>query len=186
MAKRISALHEHLTLGQHNVADEVGVSLSEIDNLVLHQVAAWPESLRSLGELIATASGLKSAAQPCFASGDSTVGMLRVEPLKWWLVGAEPPKIAAEQGAVLDISHSRTRIRVSGPQSVALLNRLLPLDLRDANFPLNSVASSAIHHVGVTLWRNDLGYELFIPRGFAVSIWEVLFKSALQFGVEVS
>jgi len=42
-----------------------------------------------------------------------------------------------------------------------------------------------MHHVGVTLWRSTTGYELFIPRGFALSSWEILFDSALQFGVEV-
>ncbi|HAF74482.1 MAG TPA: sarcosine oxidase subunit gamma, partial [Gammaproteobacteria bacterium] len=49
----------------------------------------------------------------------------------------------------------------------------------------NQVASAGIHHVGVTLRRSDAGYELFIPRGFAVSLWELLVETAEQFGLEI-
>ena len=49
-----------------------------------------------------------------------------------------------------------------------------------------SVASSSTHHVGVTLWRSADGYELFMPRGFALSLWEGLVESAQQFGVEIA
>ena len=111
--------------------------------------------------------------------------MLRVEPLKWWLLGLEPPELDVEQGVLLDLSHSRTRMRVSGPRAAELINRHLPLDLRDASFPQGSVASSAFHHVGVTVWRSSLGFEMFLPRGYAMSLWEMLLESAGQFGAEV-
>ncbi len=65
------------------------------------------------------------------------------------------------------------------------LNRLLPLDLRPDRFGVNQIASAGIHHVGVTLRRSDAGYELFIPRGFAVSLWELLVETAEQFGLEI-
>jgi len=112
--------------------------------------------------------------------------LLRVEPLKWWLLGADAPALAPEHGASLDLSHSRTHLRISGAQAAALLNRHLPLDLREASFKEGAVASSALHHVSVTLWRSAHHYELFIPRGFALSLWEVLLESAAQFGAEVA
>jgi sarcosine oxidase gamma subunit len=45
--------------------------------------------------------------------------------------------------------------------------------------------STAFHHVGITLWCSDDGFELFIPRGFALSLWEVLAETAAQFGAEI-
>ena len=39
--------------------------------------------------------------------------------------------------------------------------------------------------LGVTLWRSDAGYELFIPRGFALCLWEGFTASAMQFGLEI-
>ena len=77
-------------------------------------------------------------------------------------------------------------IKISGEKVRLLLNRHLPLDLRDNIFPINSSASSAIHHVSVKLFRiNKNDYNLLIPRGFALSIWEILLESASQFGFEI-
>ena len=111
--------------------------------------------------------------------------MLRVEPLKWWVIGKEISNLTVEEGSILDLSHSRTQVRISGKDSISLLNRHLPIDLRELSFPINSVASTAFHHANVTLWRSKNGYELFLPRAFALSLWEVLLESAAQFGYEI-
>ena len=186
MAKRISALDGHYELGRFGSDGVTGVTLSVVKDLQLFQVAAWPESIDAVGQMAAEQVGANEVAGPGKSTSGSSGSMLRIEPFKWWLLGTEAPEVQPEHGAVLDLSHSRTRVRVVGDDAVALLNRLLPLDLRESQFPEGSVASSAIHHVGVTLWRSEQSYELFMPRGFAVSVWEVLFESALQFGVDVA
>ena len=119
------------------------------------------------------------------ATGTESVAMLRVEPLKFWLYGAVANEQSASDAVVLDLSHSRTHLRLSGPMATTVLNSFLPLDLRESAMPVNTVASSAMHHVGVTLWRSPVGYELFVPRGFAVSIWELLYETSLQYGLTV-
>jgi sarcosine oxidase gamma subunit len=45
--------------------------------------------------------------------------------------------------------------------------------------------STALHHVGITIWHSSDGFELFVPRGFALSLWEVLTDTAAQFGAEI-
>ncbi len=86
---------------------------------------------------------------------------------------------------MLEITQSRVWIKVSGSHAETLLNHFLPLDLREGAFPVGHVASSALHHVGVILWRTENCYNLFIPRSFAVSLWEMLCESAEQYGLEV-
>ena len=89
-------------------------------------------------------------------------------------------------GTSLELSHAFTSIIINGEKSEILLNRHLPLDLRLDNFPINSSASSAIHHVSVKLFRhNNNEFKLFIRRGIALSIWEILLESASQFGYEI-
>jgi len=189
MVDRVSALTGHYQPGQFGIpgnGDSPGVILEEVPGLVLQQIAAWPDTLEEVGKLAADAIGSKSVAPgPCRALSLKKGSLLRVEPLKWWVYGASTDQITPEKGATLDLSHSRTQVRISGPAAVALLNRHLPLDLRESAFPIDSVASSVIHHVGVTLWRSRQGYELFIPRGFALSLWEGLVDTAAQFGGEV-
>jgi len=185
MVERISALAGHCLPGRHGDPQRSGVVLQEIHGLVLHQVAVWPDSIDAVGRSLAGLIGVDAAAGPGAAVSGRQASMLRIEPLKWWLVGIEAPAFAAEQGMTLDLSHSRTRVRVSGGDAAEFLNRHLPLDLREASFPVGAVASSATHHVGVTLWRSADGYELFVPRGFALSLWEGFVESAAQFGLEI-
>ena len=186
MANRISALHGHKQTGRYGRSGDTGIFLTEVSNLMLYQIAAWPETIEQVGQQAAKLVGVPHAPAPGKAVSGTTASLLRVEPLKWWLEGAAATPMDAESGSVLDLSHSRTRVQITGDEATSLLNRHLPLDLREENFPLGSVASTAYHHVGVTLWRSEQGYQLFLPRGFALSLWQGLFDSALQFGVEVT
>ena len=186
MVDRVSALAGHNQPGHQGDPRKTGVILSEPADLILHQVAAWPVSMDAVGESLAKLIGAKTVAGPCNSVSGANGTMLRIEPMKWWLLGIAAPAFDAGQAVTLDLSHSRTRLCVSGDDATEFLNRHLPLDLREAAFPPGAVASSATHHVGVTLWRSADGYELFLPRGFALSLWEGLVESAQQFGVEIA
>ncbi len=186
MVDRVSALAGHKEPGHQGNLDNTGVVLREPPDLVLHQVAAWRDSIDEVGKSLAKLIGAETVAGPCNAVSGSKGTMLRIEPMKWWLVGVAAPAFDAEKAVTLDLSHSRTRLCVSGDDAAEFLNRHFPLDLRETSFPVGSVASSATHHVGVTLWRSQDGYELFIPRGFALSLWEGFVESAQQFGVEIA
>lgn len=183
--QRASALDGHYTTGHHGLVDAVGVTITQVTDITLWQMAAWPNTIDQTSADLAQHAGVGSVPSMCQASGDHRLALLRIEPLKFWVYGAAVSSKDASESAVLDLSQSRTQLRLSGPKATTVLNGFLPLDLRESSFALNHVASSAFHHVGVTLWRSDAGYELFIPRGFAVSVWELLLQSALQYGVEV-
>ena len=185
MPKRISSLAQAYQKGVFGKKDKTGVILSEVQDLILYQVAAWPETLNEVGNKLAKAYELKEYPSANKALNGSQVVMLRIEPLKWWILGGDVEDLLPEEGSILDLSHSRTHLRISGNDSVSLLNRHLPLDLRENSFPLNSVASTAFHHCSITLWRSKKGYELFLPRAFALTLWEILLESAAQFGYEI-
>ena len=185
MVKRISALEGQYQKGIFGKQDSLGIELSEVRNLILFQVGAWPNTLNDVGTKVSKLLNLAEYPKANKASSISEVSMLRVEPLKWWVIGKEISDLTVGEGNILDLSHSRTQIRISGKNSISLLNRHLPIDLRELSFPINSVASTAFHHVNVTLWRSKNGYELFLPRAFALSLWDVFLESASQFGYEV-
>ena len=184
--KRISALASDYTPGHFGAHGMTGIVLQEVPDLTLCQVAAWPDTLATVGANTAEAIGVNAAPGPGRAATKGNRALLRVEPLKFWIRGIPAPHLPPTEGAVLDLSHSRTHVRVTGPQAKILLNRYLPIDLRSQSFPSGSVASTTFHHVGVTLWRSTAGFELFLPRGFALSLWELLRQSAAQFGYEVA
>lgn len=189
MVDQVSALKSHFVVGHSGVAGKSAVMLEEIHDFSLMQIAAWPENLADVGQVLAIATKAERAPRPNTAIVGQAATLLRTEPLKYWIVNQNAhldlPNISEDDGSVLDITHSRTWIRVTGDQAVGFLNHFLPLDLRDGAFPVGCLASSAIHHVGVSLWHSEEGYNLFIPRGFVVSIWEILCDTAQQYGLEV-
>ena len=185
MANRSSALESNYSVGINVTNDESRLQLREIKNLQLTQVAAWPDFINKVGSDIANHLNLSEYALPNKAIVKNSIVMMRIEPLKWWIIGSGIPILTSDNGTTLDLSHSFTHLEISGPSAPLFLNRHLPIDLRKKYFPINSVASSAIHHVSVKLWRSDTGYHLFIPRGFALSLWEIFLETASQFGYEI-
>ena len=186
--RRVSALAGHYNPGKTGIIeadDTTGLVLQNMPDLELYQVAAWPSTIDKVSTVIARAAGVLSAPGPCQAQTGTKGSLLRIDPVKWWLYGIAAPQLKPNVGATLDLSHSRTHIRISGRDAVNFLNRQLPLDLRERSFAKGSVASSFIHHVGVTLWHSDAGYEMFIPRGFALFLWEGFVEVAAQFGLAI-
>ncbi len=181
--ERVSALAAHY---KPTTESQSGVTLCEVRQLTLWQLAVWPDTLEAAATPALKGVGIDAIPGFCQAVSTDTVSALRIEPCKFWVYGAQLAAVDANDGAVLDLSHSRTHIRIHGPQATTILNSYLPLDLRERSFPLDSVASTAMHHVGVTLWRSRQGYELFVPRGFAVSIWELLCEASEQYGLTIT
>lgn len=179
---RVSALKSVFT---ECVNSDAGVTLSEVRNLNLQQLSLWPQTIDA-GARIAQELGFSDGAPRfgCSVVHKQSV-MMRIEPLKFWVIGTNPLNCDAEEGATLDLSHSRTRLRIFGHHSMDVLNSFLPLDLRDRSFAVGQVASTGFHHVGVTLWRSTDGYELFVPRSFAVSLWEMLVEGSEQYGLAI-
>jgi len=153
------------------------VNLNEVSNLRLFQVAVWPESIVAVRKKLLEQVGVASALGQGFAVEGDTAAILSVEPLKFWQYGGVPLTVIPSEGAFLDISHSRTHLRLTGPGTTNLLNKHMSIDLRPEYFPVGRVASTGIHHVGVTLWRNEDCFNLFVPRAFAVAIWQILIAS---------
>lgn len=190
MADVVSALGQHLTAGRSGAPGPALVTCAEVREFCLFQLAAWPETISAIDAIGAKMLGVSTAPDPGMAASGNAGTLLRVEPLKWWLAaektaGFAPPAIPPEEGSFLDLSHSRAWLKVGGDKADVLLNHFLPIDLRSDAFKADSVASTAFHHAGITLWRGDRDFNLLLPRSFAVSLWELLRESAMQYGLEV-
>ena len=135
---------------------------------MLWQVAAWPDTFDKVAAQLSCSRFVSvDRARPGQSVANASTALLRTEPLKFWMVGTAPPVFDAADAVTVDLSHSRTLVKLQGEHATTVLNSYLPLDLRDTSFPAGSVASSAFHHCSVTLWRSEHNYELFLPRGFA-------------------
>ena len=184
--ERASALENHYKLGHFGDKPESNIIFHELKNLKLYQIAFWPNTQKDLEANLLRLTNIKSIPKPNRSIFYNNIALLRIEPLKVWLLGSEAPPLQPKEAVVLDLSHSRLHLQISGPQTTALLNSFLPIDLRKAAFPQGKSISTSFHHVGITLWRTKAEYNLFIPRGFALSLWELLLEGAAQFGYDVT
>ena len=185
MLNRNSALIEKYNIGKYPFDDNIEIILSENRNLIIQQIAAWPDEISNIEKFFSDQLGVQNNID--FNKGEilKDNSLWRMEPSKWWLLGTSI-EVPENLGTSLELSHAFTSISIEGKKSDILLNRHLPLDLRLDNYPINSSASSAIHHVSVKLFRiKEEEFRLFIPRGFALSIWEILLETASQFGYEI-
>lgn len=197
MADRVSALAANYETGQfgHIGNEGPGVVLAEMRDPRIVQIAAWPETLQEVGSWAAELGGAETAPGPGGSTPWSGGRLARVEPLKWWAIGAGEEdsqslfEIRSESGAALDLSHSRTVIRAAGRDAAALINRYLAVDLSEGAFPVGAVATGLFDHLSATVLRtgsdSEIAFDLFVVRTFGESFWEELVETAHQFGVEV-
>jgi len=185
MLKRHSSLDPNYIVGNYPFNNKTNIKFKEYRNLHLTQLACWPNTLTNTEDFFKRELNIVNS--PSFNKGiiDNNYSLWRMEPYKWWIL--ENDLILPEElGTNLDMSYAFTCIEISGDNSTLLLNRHLPLDLRNNIFGEKSSASSAIHHVSVKLLKiSNNNYKLFIPRGFAFSVWEILIESSKQFGYEI-
>lgn len=158
------------------------VSVSAVARGSLWQVACWADSFMAVEQRLSTALGIDAPAPGAVSvAGDGRL-LVRVEPLKWWVLGedgAECPLLPeASEGAWLDMSHDQASIEVSGADAAELLKRMVSIDLRDGSFPDLSFASTTVHHMFLKVLRQDRDgapcYRLMVMRSYADDLREMV------------
>lgn len=196
MVERVSALSQVYRQGQFgNLADSPGVRMAELRGCNILQVAAWPETLETVRRWLASETGVEQVPGPGRVVRGEAGVLARVEPLGWWLLGFSSDRaerllgIDPDQGVALDISHSRTVIRIRGQGAEALLNRFLSIDLSETAFPPDSVVTGLCDHLPATVMcgaeARERTFDFYIGRTYAQFMWEELCESAGQFGLAV-
>ena len=199
MAELRSALAAAYAIGPIGVKREPpAVVLREHAPQHLIQLSGWPDSFGSICERITSHLGVRVPVDGLTASAHEDVTVFRVGPTRLWFVCDAAcggrlrdffDSFDVRDGVVTEIDHSRTVIRVCGPEAQTLLNRGLPIDLEDGVFPEHVFVQSVVHHVPVLVHRlpsrADPAFDLYVPREYAVTFWEWLIEAAAPLGGRV-
>jgi sarcosine oxidase subunit gamma len=195
MAERRSALADSLKPGTYGALEPAGpgIEIRELRPLAAVQVAAFDPERAASAVGAALAAPAPSGRNAVATAGESTV--LWTGPGRWLVIEPESRDLAAllaqhcpgDVAAVTDLGHARTALRVEGPKVRVLLAKLCTLDFDPAVFPPGTCAQTQFGHVGILLYcRVHDGFDVFMPRSFAVSAWETIVDAALEFGCRVS
>ena len=119
--------------------------------------------------------------------------LLSLAPGRWMALSAGPGDLTAllrercAGAALVDQSHGRSTLRLSGQRARDVLASGTGIDLHPRAFPEDRVASTALFHVPVTLDRRlgSATFDLHMARGYAHSLAERLIAASRQYGVAV-
>jgi sarcosine oxidase subunit gamma len=169
--------------------DGPGVTMAVRHGLAMVQVAA-------LGDEAAVQSALGAEA-PLRGAASGGATLLWIGPGRWLAVadGSADGVLAArlaeqlgEAAAVTELGHARTVLRLSGARVPDLLSKECGVDLDPQIFPPGSCAPTLLGHVGVLLHAVDdaPSFDLYLPRSYALSVWEWLLEAAAEYGLRVT
>lgn len=181
MSDRASPLGADFKPGQHgHVAHGIGVRLSEPQYGFIGELAAFPGSEPTIAKIAGAAAGQPGAI--CFPIASS----------RWFLAGkqgVEEPvraKLKPADGSLIDLSHGRTCLRISGPKAEWVQSKLYAIDFSVVAFPAGSGLSTAHHSIFTQIYRLDAeNFDLFVFRSLARSFWHTLQRAAEETGFEV-
>jgi heterotetrameric sarcosine oxidase gamma subunit len=163
-----------------------GVSISERPLGGLVQLAGWAD-FETAANPVVSALGFQDLGHYRKAQAAGSRNLYRIAPDKLWIAGAAMGDLPTVMGggslAVLDLSHSRTRICVDGLAAEDVLVRLAAIDFRKRSFAVGDFVQTGIQHIGMLIHRvSDTRFDLLTPVTWARSIWESIELNAKPFG----
>ncbi|MBA3448993.1 MAG: sarcosine oxidase subunit gamma [Pseudaminobacter sp.] len=194
MVEQLSPLQPVWRPGSHgNFAGGVGVILSETQPGSIVQLAAWPGEEKALMAVIRETVGL---ALPDGASGGTATdekaafgfapGKFLVVYQAEGLLATLSAAVTAETGAVTDLSHGRTAIRIAGPKAEWVLAKFFAIDFSLPAFPAGAGRSTVHHDIFAQIQRTGASqFDLYVFRSFARSFWNALCHGSEEVGYEV-
>ncbi|MGB7432916.1 MAG: sarcosine oxidase subunit gamma family protein [Ahrensia sp.] len=152
-----------------------GVQLSERQGIALADVAAWPGKANIVSTAVSTSA--------CF---------FEYAPNRWTVITDDqyvPMNLAkkvGDAGTVVDLSHGRTVLRISGNQAAWVLPKLFAIDFSDAAFAVATGLATQHHEISAQIYRVDATtFDIMIFRSYARAFWHTLTKAAQDVGYEV-
>ena len=88
---------------------------------------------------------------------------------------------------VTSVTDQWAAIALAGPNSRALLSKVSDSDFSREALPNNRIAHASINGVDVRIHRmsysGELAYEIYVPAGFGIHVWETLYAAGDEFGL---
>jgi sarcosine oxidase subunit gamma len=191
----VSALDGVVGAGRHGRRmGDAGVIVNEVREVGLATVTARKGRRAVLVDAARAAFGIELPSLPRCVEGRD-MAFIWAGPDQWLAYRRPAPAGGMEAAlagpfarfaAIVDQSHGRTLLRLTGPRVRDALAKGIAIDLHPREFKTGYAAVTAVAHIGVHFWQTDdrPTYDFAVPRGFAQSFWHWLEASAAELGLE--
>ena len=181
---RINALDAYFPKRQGTAASSE-IDFKLIRDSKLNQLATWPNKINEFQKNIQNFQIHNDYLKPGTVCHSGKTSIVRIEPFKWWVLDDYSGNFKFDQEDFvmnLDLSHSFVQIKMSGIFSKRILAHHVPVDLREVQFPVDKLITTSMHHVSIKIWRKQNCWQIFLPRSFSESLWQLLSETAEQYG----
>lgn len=197
MIERISTLIDIMKPGRfgNSAPDAKPVFVAEMYGRRLIQATAWAQTAPAMGKTLKKATGCSLPRSVGTIAATDGLTVMRVGPRRFWLgwerrfdldLTGFTPTIAA----VVELTDSRTILRIDGPHTRDVLAKGLPIDTDRSALPPGTFVQSVIAHIPVLVHQapsvGDEAFEIYVPSGYARSFLDWLVVAAEEFGCEIA
>lgn len=196
LTERVSALAAIYETGTFGADNDGGpsVTLSERRPLsIVHVAGDAADTIFAEG--VKKACGCDLPVEPGSIATSGDLSLIWLAPARWLAVAPERGPGVLEtslrdacggNAAIIDVSHGRTVIRLSGDNARTVLMKGAPLDFHKSVFTPGRAAQSAISQCGtlITCPSEDT-FDVYVFRAFGQHMWEWLSDAAGEFGYVV-
>lgn len=170
------------------MSDQLSINEFYFKSMIL--LKSWPDSAENAAAILKAFLNVKALPKMGYFIIENDVYCAMLSPGHYMLYSVDEglcSKISAlvssEIAAIVDASHSRRAIRLSGKNSTRLLNKGIAINLTDDSLSGSTVLQSSIHSIGIILFKfKGDDYLIFSYSSFFESFNEWVIDSALEYG----
>lgn len=191
--ERVSPLANYT---REHIVDYPQVRLSERKALTAIQVLSFKGRHDDVAQAIGKALKIECPSMPGTSNSDGKIQVSWNGPNSWMIVcsdteaGLKPGalleklgKAVSEAGAVVDQSHGRCGLRLSGTRARAVMAKNTAMDLHPRAFGPGRCALTSVAHMNATIVQIDdtPTYDLFVARSLARSFAHAIEHACHEF-----
>ncbi len=165
------------------VENAAAITLSERRPGSVVEIALWDENTN-----VSKAIGLTAQPRPGSVVASPGLLCLSTAPGRLTVIAQQPglaERIATatdlDRGTVVDQTHGRAGLRISGAPAATLVQKGVSFDV--SAFAPMSATNAGLHHMSATVVRLDaVTFDLFVATSLAGSLWDRVADAAIEYG----
>ena len=156
------------------------------------QVMTFKNQHAVVSEALTSALGIEASTTPGTCHSDGATQVAWNGPNQWMVISdgnaaegllEKIQNAVGDKAAVVDQSHGRVGLRLSGEHARTVMQKNCPLDLHPVSFNAGNCAITMVAHIGALVIQVDdkPTYDLFVNRSFARSFADSVKHSCHEF-----
>ena len=178
------------------IVDYADLRLQQRKNLIAIQVLAYAGQYETAAAAISKALGIDCPIEPGICNSDDHIQLAWNGPNSWMIItsdgvsGLKPDELLAtlkkavgDLAAVIDQSHGRCGLRLSGKHARAVMAKNCAMDLHPRAFKAGNCALTSVAHMSTLVVQLDdtPSYDLFVARSLARSFVHAIEHACREF-----